>query len=79
MENPSADRGAKSVYDNVPKPPENIYKALDPAKRELSVKYESLIKPSEHEVGADGYNFTILFTITEGLTISHRHRLFAFS
>ncbi|XP_028398361.1 uncharacterized protein LOC114521976 [Dendronephthya gigantea] len=49
VENPSANREATSMYDNVPEPPENMYKALDPTKREPSAKYESLIKPTGHE------------------------------
>ena len=49
VENPSA-REVKSVYDNIPDPQENTYKALDPTKREPSVKYQSLIR-NDHEVG----------------------------
>ena len=50
VENPSAgDDKVRSVYDNIPDPAENTYKALDPTKREPSAKYQSLIK---REVGS---------------------------
>ena len=48
VENPSAKREVNSVYDNIVD--ENTYKALDPAKREPSNKYQSLINPQENEV-----------------------------
>ena len=50
VENPSAGSDkVRSVYDNIPDPAENTYKALDPTKREPSAKYQSLIK---REVGS---------------------------
>ena len=55
VENPSAQEKVNSVYDNIPDPAENTYKALDPAKREPPAKYESLIKDrNKYSTAADG-------------------------
>ncbi len=59
VENPSAGSDkVRSVYDNIPDPAENTYKALDPTKREPSAKYQSLIK---REVGPSCRIFLFLY------------------
>ena len=55
VENPTAQEKVNSVYDNIPDPVENTYKALDPANREPPAKYESLIKNrNKYSTVADG-------------------------